>query len=289
MEHDARTVFDQALVDPPPSAIDTDDAIRRGRRLQARRRQVLVGTVASAALAGATAFSALTGPAQDQGTGDTLTGDVAEPAEARVPDAVNVRCSPTGISVSSAAVRTRRDGVALVVSSTMPAGSYLGYLPAAVAGKPGYAGGEELPLTSTTWVRELVPGRYVLSCDRAGSMDSVGTTTITVTDPDGNWRGTSAIDTLGCTGGAVNDWIGSLFRTGATPEATAQAVADAFGGLTTYRGAVFTVARAEVGYRDAETQTWLGYRDGRPFVTILVTPQGDRFSGGPNDRCGNQP
>lgn len=278
-DDDVKDLFDRLVADPPASSVDPEAAIRDGRRQHARKHQLWIGTAAAGALAAAATFSALTGGTESPDS----PGVVATPGTV-LPDKVVVRCTPDGIEVDATEIRTRPDGVAFDVSSTLPKGGYL-----SITGPDSdlpTVDGHELPTVRTTWVLGYNPGELVLSCGlQRGSAETSGTATIHVSDPDRHWHDRSAIEALGCGGGANADWIGELYQEGPTRRAAAQTVAEAFRQLDGNQDATFTVKEVPLYYADGVNQNWVAYRNGEPYVTILVNRDGDHFSAGPNDRC----
>lgn len=281
-DDDVKDLFGRLVADPPASAVDLDKAIRDGRRQHARKQQLWIGTAAAGALAAAATFSAITG-GSDSSNADSpgVTGQV-------LPDQVVVTCTPNGIEVSATEIRTRPDGVAMVVSSSLPGGGYLSVTFGTKSDLSPIPGHEGAPLTSVpdSWTSALRPGRWVLACgERIGSSELVGEPkSITIVDPDGNWHGRTAIDALGCTGGALADWNSEFYQEGRTPEEAVAKVGeafDSFGGTTSD----FTAEEVQVDYGTEPFQTWVLRRNGEPYVTVLVNRDGNRFKAGPNDRC----
>lgn len=280
-DDDVKDLFGQLVADPPASSVDPEAAIRDGRRQRARRQQLWIGTAAAGALAAAATFSAITGGA---GSPNTDSPGATGTPGAVLPDTVIVKCTPEGIEVNATEIRTRPGGVAFDVSSTLPKGGYLGIT------SPGSdlptIDGQDLPDARTTWVLGYNPGDLTLGCGlKQGSAETSGAVTIHVSDPDHHWHDRSAIDALGCDGGATLDWISELFKSGPTPRAAAQAVAEAFRQLDGNANAQFTVEEVPVYYVEGVNQNWVAYRNGEPYVTILVNRDGNRFKAGPNDRC----
>lgn len=277
-DDDVKDLFGRLVADPPASAVDTDAAIRDGRRQHARKQQLWIGTAAAGALAAAATFSAITGGAE------TPSADAPGVTGTVLPDEVVVTCTPDGIEVSATEIRTRPDGVAFVGSSTTASAAYLRISDPYMDGIS--VGGRELTTTPTRWSFQSKPGELILQCasEQMGSPYGAAVRLL-VSDPDHNWHDRGEINKLGCRGGEAADWISELYQSGATPVSAAQAVADAFRSLEGNRDAVFTVKEFPVHYADGVNQTWVAYRNGEPYVTVLVNRDGDGFKAGPNDRC----
>jgi hypothetical protein len=244
-------------------AVDLD-AVRtlRRRRERVRRTGGVVAVLAVVAVA-----AALVLPSSPASIGRITT--LVDPPTA---SAVSVTCTGSGITVTTDHARTTPAGVVLDVDNRGAAGTYLGLE------WPG--GGQGDPMTAGTSTRTVPapPGRLTLTCaDAPGS-----SATVDVVDSDGYWSSTTLAD-LGCSMSGLADFVvGS--RTGATPE---QAL-DRLGSALTAAGShgPITWTRADVGYRDAATSTWVGSYDGGARLTALVSRQGDVWSAGPDAVCG---
>ena len=182
---------------------------------------------------------------------------------------LRVSCTPAGISVAGASVAAGRGGVRLLVSSTAAKGTYLS------STWDGGGGGDPAPRSATTWTLKAPPGQLRLSCSTE-SRESPETV-VTVADPGGYWRPETLAD-LGCTSGAILDWVVGPGR-GKTPEAAVdnmvmQMRKPGGGPLTT----PVTVKRADIGYFDVASQTWLVTRAGRPYLSVNVTKDNGGFA-----------
>ncbi len=197
-DSDLKQLFAEAVAHPRPDGVDLDAAIRTGRR---RRRFCAAAAVASSggvlAVVAALALTVVPG----------LRTDHAVPAAPTAPSELVVACSPDGIEVSSTQVTATPAGVVMRVSSTMPAGAYLGYE------WSGGGGGDPLPSRSTVWTLTPPPGGLTLSCSLNGDPGPSATAAVTVIDPQGYWRPASVRD-LGCASWADTLWGG---RTGSGP------------------------------------------------------------------------
>ncbi len=257
-ETEVKSLFASAVAHPGVDRIDTDAVLRGGRRRRRVRTSATVGSVtAVVVLVASVAFVAR----------PNLT---VNPVEGVAPASLAVSCGPQGISVSSDAVAATSAGVVLSVTSTLPKGSYLGY-----RWSTGGGGGEPLPATSGTWTLLAPPGTLTLACQLPNA--SPGTPhTVTVTDPGNVWRSDTLAD-LGCGDGGSLSWGGPP-GSGATPATAAQA-------LFVDRPDV-TAARAAMGYPGATTQTWIATTgDGKPYMSIVVSPEGSRFIATPDTLC----
>ena len=190
---------------------------------------------------------------------------------------LRVSCTPAGISVAGTSVTAGPAGVRLRVSSTAAKGTYVNF---AWTGDGG--GGDIAPKSATTWTMPAPPGPLRLSCS-TGVTESPKTV-VTVVDPGGFWRATTLAD-LGCTGGPVLDWAAGPGR-GKTAEAAVKDLVDQMrkssgGPLATS----VTVKRAEVGYPDPASGTWLVSRSGRPHLSVHVTKDKDSFAAYANATC----
>jgi len=100
---------------------------------------------------------------------------------------------------------------------------------------------------------------------------------VTVADPGGYWRPKTLAD-LGCTSGAILDWV-----VGPGRGKTAQAAVNNL--VTQMRkpgggplAASVTVKRADIGYFDVASQTWLVTRAGRPYLSVNVMKDNGGFA-----------
>ncbi len=57
------------------------------------------------------------------------------------------------------------------------------------------------------------------------------------------------------------------------------------GGVTGATRPSIGATRAPVGYRGAATQTYVGSRDGKPYLTALVTGSAGTFTASPDALC----
>jgi hypothetical protein len=223
--------------------------------------------------------------------GVTAPGSATQPrgpeATARaLPDHVEVECSPRRISLSTGRAAAQAAGVVLVVSSTMPAGTYLSYVS---DGAGSFAGGEPVPRRPTTWALPLAPGAITLACSADGEADLRHTATLRISDPGGFWRGES-LDHVGCGSSAGQpSWAADLSGRGSTAEQAVRQTLNAFEALarSQHRSTRYTARPAEIGYREAATQTWVAFASGRAALTIDVTHEQDHYSAFPNHLCGD--
>lgn len=273
-----RTLGDELrrIADRAPVADVPTDTWTRARRSRRRNTAAFAGSVVVIALA-----AGLSGWLSTSGPPAASTDTVAEPDTSSSPrpaDRVQVTCTNEGISVSPSTVAARPDGVALLVSSSMPKGSYLTY----ISDGGGQSGGERMSADPKTWTRGLAPGRLTLTCAPPGDVEPGPAGHLRVTDPHGYWRGESLSD-LGCAPIAQPSWIRGLSGTGDTPE---QAVDEVLANFTHLDQATYAARPAEIGYVDAATQTWVATKNGRPSMTIEVSSKGAGFSAWPEWTCG---
>lgn len=199
-----------------------------------------------------------------------------------LPDAARVTCSTSGIHLDATEIQARPAGVLLVVSSTLPKGSYLTY--SSTGG--GDSGGEPLPEETQNRHLSLGPGTVTLGCDPVGQMGHGPRAQLRVTDPSGYWRTDQELRRAGCDyGNGIAEWISTYSKTGSTAKEAAEAVAAEFARSSQGRGSSFTAQPATVGYVQAPTQTWLIKRDGRSYVTVLVHQRMTNYSALPDARC----
>jgi hypothetical protein len=259
--HDALTRAADSVALP---AVDLD-AVRAVRRRRERARRTGAVVAVLAVLAGA---AALVLPASR-----TPLGRITTLADAPTATALSVTCTGTGITVTPGYVRTTPAGVVLDVDNRAAAGTYLNLSWSGGAGQ-----GDPMTAGTSTRTVTVPPGPLTLTCADA----SRARATVQVVDVDGNWSSISLAD-LGCSMSGLADWaVGS--RTGATPEQALDHLGSALAAASPSRGPI-TWARADVGYRDAATTTWVGSDDGGARLTALVSRQGDLWSAGPDAVC----
>jgi len=267
------------IADQAPGADVPDDTWAHAQRSRRSDRSVaLAGGVAVVALAaGVGAWLSTSGeppvPSRDAAAPSSSDGPHHPTA-----DRVQVTCTNEGIELDKRTIAAQPGGVVLVVSSSMPKGSYLAY----ISDGGGQSGGDRMPADPTTWTLGLAPGDLTLTCAPPGDVEPGPAGHVQVTDPHGYWRGESLAD-LECTPGALPSWIGGLGGTGDTPE---QAVDQVLANFTHLAPATYSAQPAEIGYVDAATQTWVATKNGRPDMTIEVTRMDTRFSAGPERTCG---
>lgn len=250
----------------PVADLPHDTWARAQRARRDGRRTALAGGVALVALAA--------------GVGAWLSTSGEPPAASRdtTSDRVQVTCTDDGIVIGRSTVAAQPGGVVLVVSSSMPKGSYLTY----VSDGGGQSGGERMSADPTTWTLGLAPGDVTLTCAPPGDVEPSAPGHVRITDPHGYWRGES-LSSLGCTPGVQPSWISGLSGAGDTPE---QAVDEVLAHFTHVDQSTYTAQPAEIGYVDAATQTWVGAKDGRPSMTIEVLRRRAGFSAWPEWTCG---
>jgi hypothetical protein len=183
---------------------------------------------------------------------------------------LRVSCTPAGVSVIGASVAAGRAGVRIRVSATAARGTYLNFV-----WTGGGGGGAPAPTFATTWTLKAPPGQLRLSCSTESKESP--TRMVTVVDPGGYWRATTLAD-LGCTGGSVLDWAAGPGR-GTTEKAAVNNLVEQTrkrggGSLTTS----VTVKRADVGYSDLASETWLVSRAGRPYMSVNVMKDKEGFA-----------
>ncbi len=250
-------------------------------------RSALIAVAAIAALSGCgtAAHHASTGAATQP---SDPTGRPVNPAviKSPLPDEVAVTCSPEGIAVNTHKVQTRPGGVALRITNGLPRGSYLTYKS---TGTGGVAGGDPIHPGQQTWSLALAPGIATLGCDPVDQMGKGKTTTLEVTDPGGNWRGTRDVDADGCSGSGIVDWALGFIDHAASAQSAAEAVARDFQNWSAQAGQSgrFTTRPLAVGYVGDTTQTWLLMKAGVPYATILVNRTKDHYNAGPDASCTN--
>lgn len=186
---------------------------------------------------------------------------------------LTVACSPSGITVSGDRVAAGPAGVTLEVSSAMPAGNHLSFH------AQRYGAGEQLPTGRATWTLAIPPGEVTLSC---GTSRPDLSATITVEDPDGNWRDATVGD-VGCAlTGAQPSWA-----VGPGVGDTARAAVDALlTQMSAANGRSYTARDAALGYPGAATQTWVATRPDGSGFTIQVTDVLTEFEAAPDRICG---
>lgn len=214
----------------------------------------------------------------------TVTGDDTGGSVAAIPDEVRVECSPRGISLSTVAMNTQRAGAVLVVSSSMPPGTYLGY---GSDGNGSFAGGDRLPRRATRWTLPLAPGTVTLTCEPGGQAGPEQTATLRLSDPEGFWRGES-LAALGCgTPVGQPSWVVGPGESRRNAEEAVRRLLDAFETLSTSQGhpAGYTARPARTGYPAAKTQTWVGAENGRARVSIDVTQTRRGYTAVPDLLC----
>lgn len=276
-----RTLGDdlQWIADRAPVADVPADTWARARRAQRRARSLaLAGGVAVVAVAAGLSVWTATSERTPAASRDASTPTHTDHPRQPVADRVEVTCTGEGISVDRTSVAAQPAGVVLVVSSSMPKGSYLTY----ISDGGGQSGGDRMSADPTTWTRELAPGTLTLTCARAGDMEESAPARVRVTDPHGYWRGES-LSELGCAPGAEPSWIRGLSGAGDTPE---RAVDEVLANFTHMDQATYTARPAEIGYVDAATQTWIATKNERPSMTVEVSRAGAGFSAWPEWTCG---
>lgn len=277
--NDIRPIFEGLVADPPPDPLDLDAVVARGTHRRRVRRVLAAGAGLAAALVVGSGVAVLALP-DDTRTVPPATPQATEPPG--LPDQVEVVCTPQGMTLSATTIAARASGVALVVSNTMRPGTYLSYSSDG-GGAGGFGGGDRLPAEPTTWTLPLTPGTVTLACDPPGQRDPAEQLTITVTDPEGNWRGDDLAAT-GCRGtGGIPSWIIGLEGAGDTADAAVEQTLDGF--RAPNQTSDFTARPAGTGYVDAPTQTWVLLKDEVPHATILVTDTGDGFESMPDILC----
>jgi hypothetical protein len=175
-------------------------------------------------------------------------------------------------------------GVVLVVSSTMPRGTYLSYRS---DGAGSFAGGDALPRQPARWALPLAPGTVTLACSADGQEDRQHTAEVRVTDPGGFWRGESLAG-LGCEpSGGQPSWVGGLGGTASTAEDAVQATLHALEALSSsqHRPGDYAAQPAKIGYSGAATQTWVATKGSRAELTIDVTQTRDGYAAYPDRMC----
>ncbi|MDP2774416.1 MAG: hypothetical protein Q8O61_12760, partial [Nocardioides sp.] len=277
--NDVRPLFESLVADPPPDPLDLDAVVARGTHRRRVRRVVTAGAGLAAALVVGSGVAVLALP-DDTRTAPPATPQATEPPG--LPDQVEAVCTPEGMTLSASTVAARASGVALVVSSTMAPGTYLSY---SSDGGGSFGGGDRLPAEPATWTLPLAPGTITLACDPPGVADPDEELTLTVTDPEGYWRGES-LGQAGCeNGNSMISWVAGLAGSGRTPD---EAVADTLDGFRAPNQMFdYTARPAGTGYVDAATQTWVMLRNNKPYATILVTATGDGFEAMPDALCGS--
>lgn len=262
-----------------------NDDVGLAQEVRMHIRSALIGALAIAALSGCgtTDHPADTAPAAQP---SDPAGQPGNPAlvKSPLPDEIAVTCSPEGIAVAAEKVQTRPGGVALRITSGLPRGSYLRYKS---TGSGGVSGGDPIHPGEQTWSLALAPGTATLGCDPVNQMGEGKTTTIEVTDPGKNWRGTRNLDAAGCVGGGINDWALGFTDHADSAQSAAEAVARDFESWAVKGGhpGPFTTKPLAVGYVDATTQTWLLMASGVPYATILVNRTKDDYNAGPDASC----
>lgn len=250
-------------------------------------RSTLIGAIAIAVLSGcgSTTQHPGRGTAAQPSSPTVRQADPA-PSRSTLPDEVVVTCSREGIAVSASKVQTRADGVALRIVSSLPRGSYLTYKS---AGKGSASGGDPFHRGRQSWTLRLAPGTATLGCDPVGQMGNGQTTTIAITDPGGNWRGTREVDAVGCRGSGIIDWAVGFVDHLDSDRAAAEAVAHEFQTWSARAGqsARFTTRPLAVGYVGDTTQTWLLMKAGAPYATVHVNRTNGHYNAGPDASCTN--
>jgi hypothetical protein len=139
-------------------------------------------------------------PTADEGWEARLDGVCAErdqppsdppspaPAPTGPPTTLHVTCSPTGATVAAPQVRTSPDGVRLEVdnrSGWSGAGPFLVY-----GNDAEQVGGDRVTASGLSPLTALTPGKLFVGCtpDYTSRPDPATLTTVTVVDPDHNWR-----------------------------------------------------------------------------------------------------
>lgn len=180
---------------------------------------------------------------------------------------------------------TQAAGVVLIVSSTIPRGTYLTY---ASDGSGSFAGGDAVPRRKSKWVLPLSPGTVTLACSAGGRADSVHTAHVNVGDPGGFWRGDS-LAVAGCDpSGGQPSWVIGSSGTAPTARDAVQRTVHSFDRLAKSQGTAptYTARPAHIGYPAAATQTWIVSKDGHAAFTLEVTHTGNAFKASPDALCG---
>ncbi|MDP2775685.1 MAG: hypothetical protein Q8O61_19180 [Nocardioides sp.] len=271
--NDVRPLFESLVADPPPDPLDLNAVVARGAHRRRVRRTVTAGVGLAAALVVGSGVAVLALP------DDTRTAPpTVEPSGP--PDQVEVVCTPEGLTLSASTIAAQDGGVVLVVSSTMPRGTYLNY---SSNGDAAFGGGDRLPAEPTTWTIPIAPGALTLACDPPGIPEPTEELTMTVTDPEGYWRGDD-LAAAGCEGtGGIPSWVIGLEGAGDTAQEAVEATLDGF--RAPNQRFDYTARPAGTGYVDAATQTWVMLKGEEPYATILVTDTGDGFEAMPDILC----
>jgi hypothetical protein len=113
-------------------------------------------------------------------------------------------------------------------------------------------------------------------------MDQSAPALVKVEDPHGYWRNQTLAD-LGCgSGGAQPSWVIGA-STGETPQLAVDGVLNAFAAELEK---TYTAEPADIGYVEAEMQSWVASEDGQPRLTIQVTRTASGYSAWPDALCG---
>ncbi|GEP35890.1 hypothetical protein NSZ01_36580 [Nocardioides szechwanensis] len=279
--NDVRTLFEGLVADPPPDPLDLDQVVARGTHRRRVRRAVTAGAGLAAALVVGSGIAVVAMP------DDTKTAPAVVPTG--LPDQVEVVCTPEGVTLSATTITAQDNGVVLVVSSTMPPGTSLSYFSDGGFSGEALGGGQRLPAEPQTWTLPLAPGMITLACDPPGIADPDEEVTMTVTDPEGYWRGETITDPP-CSPGLGPSWVIGISR-GTTPDEAVEGVLDGFrelnDDLPVDEASAFLARRASpIGYVGSGTETRVMFKDNRPFATIVVTGSGSEFVARPDAMCG---
>jgi hypothetical protein len=165
--------------------------------------------------------------------------------------------------------------VALRVSSTGPAGTYLNYQWA------GGGGGAPAPAAPATWHLNAPPGELHLSCSTSTIRGAPKV--VTVSDPSGFWSTTTLAD-LGCRPGATPSWVGGPGHGATADDAVINLLKHGLK-LNWVTSPVVAATRASIGYADGMPQTWIATVAGKPYLTALVSGSSGNFTADPDAVC----
>ena len=195
------------------------------------------------------------------------------PPPSAAPEALEVACSPDGLTLSGHEVAATAAGVRIRVSGTAPAGTYVNFE------WDGGGEGSPAPRRAEVWTLQTPPGDLRISCSTPTKESPAQT--VQVSDPDSHWRFTTLSD-LGCPPGVTPNWNIPGPGHGTTAE---DAVRDVLASMPDPDWSTATATLAPVGYAQAPMQTWIVSRSGRPEITVRVSPTESGFEAFPDTLC----
>lgn len=203
-----------------------------------------------------------------------------EPGASSQPERLRLTCTDDGPVVDTGTVVATPGGVRIVVEdATSTPRTYLTY------DSQGMGGDDVIDQLPSSTVYALPPGEVRLGCAEPPAMEGT-TVVVEVVDPHGYWSSTT-LDQLGCGWGSIPSWAVASGRADSATEAVDELLA----GLANRTGAGssgLTAEQAPVGYSGAATQTWVVARDGRPYLSALVTREGGSSTAVPDRLCRSQ-